>query len=141
MPGRKPTPFTRRRAAHLRLGKRGERLAARLLGELGRDVLCRNYTCHDGEIDIVARDGDVLCFVEVKTRRRAGNGRPADAVGPRKRRRISRAARRYLREIGRPRVVYRYDVVEIVATRWRVRQVRYHPNGFTEEGLGRDTRY
>ena len=52
-------PFAVRRSAHLRLGRRGERLAQRLLRELGLDLLVRNYRGPNGEIDLVARDGEV----------------------------------------------------------------------------------
>ncbi len=125
--------FARRRALHLRLGQRGERLAATLLRRLGLDVLVRNYRTPDGEVDLVARAGSTLCFVEVKTRHRQCHARPADAVGQEKRRRIVRAARRYRREIGWPAVVHRYDIVEIVLEGRRLRDVRYWPGAFTEE--------
>jgi len=126
-------PFSLRRAAHLRLGRRGERVAVRMLRELGIDVLVRNYVCTQGEIDIVARDGDTLCFVEVKTRRRALHARPADAVGRAKRGRIMSAAHRYLREIGSPRIVYRFDIAEVLLDGYRLTDVRYWRNAFTEE--------
>jgi len=119
------------------MGQRGERLAARLLGELGLDVLVRNYRDFPREIDIVARDGEVLCFVEVKTRRSAIFSRPSESVGQAKKRLIIRAAHRYLREIGRPPVVYRFDIVEVVLDRWRVKDVRYYPNAFSEQEVRR----
>ena len=125
-------PFAKRRAAHLRLGRRGERLAARLLRELGLDVLMRNYRCAAGEIDIVARDGEVLCFVEVKTRRHALRSRPGEAVGRAKRARLIRSARRYLREAGHPDVVYRFDIVEILISGRRVTDARYWRQAFSE---------
>ena len=133
----KTKPFAARRAAHLRLGRRGERLAARLLRELGLEVLVRNYRGPHGEIDIVAREGDVLCFVEVKTRRRAVHSRPADAVGRAKRRNLVRTAHRYLREIGRPDILYRHDIVEIVLEGRRVRDARYWRRAFTDEDARR----
>jgi len=126
-------PFAQRKAAHLRVGRRGERLAGVLLRRLGLDVLLRNFRCTTGEIDLVAREHTTLCFVEVKTRRHRPNSRPADAVGPAKRRRIIRAAHRYLREIGRPDVRYRFDIIEIILDGWRLRDVRYWPAAFTEE--------
>jgi len=134
------SPFAARRAAHLRLGRRGEALARRLLIELGLDVLVTNYRCREGEIDIVAREGDVLCFVEVKTRRRALRTRPAAAVGAHKQKRIIRAARRYLREIGHPGLTHRFDIVEIILDGNRVRDARLWRRAFTEErrrGAGR----
>ena len=126
-------PFAIRRAAHLRLGRRGESLAARLLSELGLEILARNYSCAAGEIDIVARDGERLCFVEVKTRRRAISSRPADAVGREKRRRVIRAAHRYLREIGWPDIVYRFDIVEILLAGRQVTDARHWRGAFSEE--------
>ena len=133
--------FAQRRAVHLRLGERGERLAARLLEELGLDVLVRNYRTDRGEIDLVARDGTTLCFVEVKTRHRQVNSRPADAVGVAKRQRIVRAAKQYLREIGFPALVYRYDIVEVVLVGTRVSDIRYWRNAFQEERRDGATRF
>ena len=124
--------FARRRALHLRLGERGECLAAGLLRRLGLEILARNYRATDGEVDIVARDDAVLCFVEVKTRHRRRHARPADAVGLEKRRRISRAARRYRRELGWPAVIYRYDIVEVVLNGRRLHEVCYWPAAFNE---------
>lgn len=127
------SPFRQRRAAHLRLGRRGEGLAKSLLRRLGLDVLTTNYRTLQGEVDIVARDGTTLCFVEVKTRHRQLLSRPADAVGREKRRRIIRAARRYRRDLGWPAITHRYDIVEIVFEGRRLRDVRYWPGAFTEE--------
>jgi putative endonuclease len=133
IPVRTALPFGRRRAAHLRLGQRGERLARTLLCRLGLDVLTTNYRTAQGEVDIVAREGTTLCFVEVKTRHRQAHARPADAVGREKRRRIVRAARRYRRDLGWPAIPHRYDIVEIVLSGRRVRDVRYWPGAFSEE--------
>ena len=132
--------FATRRAAHLRLGRRGERLARRLLRELGLDILALNYRSAAGEIDIVARDGNTLCFVEVKTRRHAAKARPAEAVGRAKRSRIIRTAHRYLRELGRPPVLYRFDIVEVVLQRRRVLAAHYWPQAFTEDPERRQRR-
>jgi putative endonuclease len=108
-----------------------------LLVELGLDVLTRNYAGTRGEIDIVARDGVKLCFVEVKTRHRALRGRPGEAVGREKRRNLVRTAHQYLRELGHPPLAYRFDIVEIVLSGWRVVDLRYHRNAFTEEDVRR----
>ncbi|MBL7115299.1 MAG: YraN family protein [Kiritimatiellae bacterium] len=66
------------------------------------------------EIDLVARDGDVLVFVEVKTRASEAFGRPMDAVDRAKRHTLSRAAVRYLKKLKNPRVAFRFDVVEVI---------------------------
>mgnify|MGYP000473991317 CR=1 FL=1 len=123
----------RARAYHLRLGEAGENLACGLLRELNIEVLGRNFRRNNNEIDIVGRDAYTLCFIEVKTRRRKSRGRPADAVGTDKRRQIRRIAHRYLRELGRPSVAYRFDIIEVIKpSRFRLEEIRYHPNAFTE---------
>jgi putative endonuclease len=81
----------RRRA----LGQAGEDAAAAELERLGYRILARNHACRRGEVDIIATEGDCLCFVEVRTRGRAGI-RPAETVDRAKQRRIVTAARDYL---------------------------------------------
>jgi putative endonuclease len=110
-----PTTSSRRQA----LGAYGERLAARLLAEQGLVVLDRNWRCRDGELDIVARDGDALVFVEVKTRSSLAYGGPADAVDRRKAARIRRLAVQWIahrRAGGEPEfwAAIRFDVVAVV---------------------------
>ena len=68
------------------------------------------------EIDLVARDGDELVFIEVKTRKSEDFGRPVSAVDGEKRHALSRAAIRYLKAVGQPRVCFRFDVVEVVGS-------------------------
>jgi putative endonuclease len=98
------------------VGRFGEDLAARHLGAAGLQVLARNWRCPEGELDIVARDGDVVAFVEVKTRSTMAFGAPAEAVTPVKADRIHRLAMHWLDEhreqIGWPAI--RFDVVSIV---------------------------
>ena len=71
----------RERAA---LGRFGEAVAADHLVASGLTVLARNWRCREGEVDIIALDGDVLVMCEVKTRRGVGFGTPIDAVTPAK---------------------------------------------------------
>ena len=77
------------------LGQAGEAAAVAELGRLGYRILARNHACRLGEVDIVALDGDCVCFVEVRTRNRAGID-PAETVDAAKQRRIVAAARDYL---------------------------------------------
>jgi putative endonuclease len=96
------------------VGRRGERAAARFLKRHGFRIVYRNFRVPRGELDLVARDGRELVFVEVKTRRRGHlRGRPLDAVDAGKQRRIVRAALAYLRLLGHPDVRFRFDVVEV----------------------------
>jgi putative endonuclease len=75
---------------HLERGARGEKLACRYLRRNGYKILYRNFRGRSGgEIDIVARDGDTLVFIEVKTRSREDFGRPLEAIGTDQQQRIS----------------------------------------------------
>ncbi len=97
------------------VGAAGEALAARWLAGHGRRILRRNHRGpFHGEVDIVARHGRVLTFVEVKTRTSAEFGRPADAVDAQKRLLIQRGGQDWLRLLGRPRVRFRFDIVEVL---------------------------
>lgn len=96
------------------LGDRGEEAAARLLKKEGYRILERNYRCRFGEIDIVARDGPTIAFVEVKTRRSADFGAPAAAVGRGKQLHMERACLNYLSERGLTDHPVRFDVVSIL---------------------------
>src|SRR5690348_2345389 len=79
------------------LGDRGERAAARYLRKQGMRIIVRGHRTALGEIDLIARDGDTLVFVEVKARRR---GEPAEAVDREKQRRITLTALQFLRAHG-----------------------------------------
>ena len=99
------------------LGARGEALAALCLVEGGMELIDRNWRCRHGELDIVARDGDVVAFVEVKTRSGTGYGSPAESVTYVKQQRIRKLALMWLEERGSPWVRVRFDVVAILMTR------------------------
>jgi Predicted endonuclease distantly related to archaeal Holliday junction resolvase len=99
------------------VGRHGEQVAVRHLSERGWQVLDRNWRGEDGELDVVALDGDTLVVVEVKTRRGEGFGHPAEAVTGRKLRRLRRLAGQWLSEHElRPRQV-RVDVVAVTLPR------------------------
>lgn len=83
-------------AARAALGRFGEQVAAEHLVASGLTILARNWRCREGELDIVAMDGDVLVMCEVKTRRGLGFGTPLDAVTPAKAARLRRLAVRWL---------------------------------------------
>jgi putative endonuclease len=100
--------------SRVELGHAGECLAAKWLRAHGRQILYRNYRgAHRGEVDLVARHGTVLTFVEVKTRSGTAFGRPADAVTPDKQRLIQRGALDWLRQLGQPRLSMRFDIAEV----------------------------
>jgi putative endonuclease len=84
------------RASDRGLGRYGEEVAAAHLLAAGLTIVERNWRCRDGEVDIIALEGDVLVMCEVKTRRGVGFGTPLDAVTPAKAARIRRLALRWL---------------------------------------------
>jgi putative endonuclease len=92
--------------------------------------LTANYRTPRGEIDLVFRDRNCLVFVEVKTRSEDTRTRPALAVDLRKRQRISRAAETYLRQIEAARIVWRFDVVEVLLKNETVSQIQHLRNVF-----------
>ena len=100
-------------------GPWGERWAVRLLRAEGCSILARNARPgHRDEIDIVAREGRVFLFVEVKTRRPGSPGRPLQAIDARKRAHLRRAARHWLARHGLPAdgTRHRFDAVEVVGS-------------------------
>jgi len=101
------------------LGKRGERIAERALVAVGYEILDRNWRCPDGEIDLVARDGDCLVFVEVKTRAGTGFGHPFEAISRRKLSRLRRLAAAWIGANGfvRGTARMRIDAVGVIAPR------------------------
>ena len=106
-------------------GAHQEKIAAAVLAQWGFSILRMNYRSRFGEIDIIAMEKDVLCFIEVKYRRDLSAGYPAEAVTKRKQMRIIRTSLKFLSEYGLAEAAYRYDVVEIVG-----RQIRIIRNAF-----------
>ena len=95
------------------LGKSGEDLACRELERRGYAIIARRHRCRSGELDIVARDGPTLVFVEVKTRDSRAFGDAAEAVTWQKQRRIVRLASEYVMRHHLNDAPCRFDVVSI----------------------------
>ena len=102
-----PTPHQER------LGRQGEELACSELRRRGYAILARRFRTRHGEIDIVARDGDALVFVEVKARSSRRFGGALGAVTPRKQRQVIAMAQRYMARVGWSARPCRFDVVAI----------------------------
>lgn len=95
------------------LGNRGENAAVKFLRGLGYRILARNCRNHWGEIDIIARDGDWIVFVEVKTRSTHAAGHPAEAVTTRKQTQLTKLALAWLKKRRLLDHRARFDVVAI----------------------------
>lgn len=96
------------------LGDRGERAAARFLKRQGMRIIARQYRNQFGEIDLIAKDGHQIVFVEVKTRSSTEAGRPFEAVDSRKQRQLTRLALSWLRKQRQADQSARFDVVSVV---------------------------
>ncbi|MGY2746106.1 YraN family protein [Arthrobacter sp. UYCu723] len=96
------------------LGRRGEELAAEYLEAQGMRVVDRNWRCPEGEIDIVALDGDALVIAEVKTRKSLDYGHPFEAVGVDKLARLHRLASAWCRDHELRMPLRRVDVIAVL---------------------------
>lgn len=97
------------------VGDFGEKCARRHLEKLGYKILCTNYSCRFGEIDIIALDNKCLVFVEVKTRTSLKYGAPEYAVNYYKKKHLSLSARCYIEQFRMKEYFVRFDVVEVFA--------------------------
>lgn len=93
-------------------------------------IVARRFRCRAGEIDLVAREGEVVVFVEVKTRSRARHGRPAESVTARKQARLGRVALFFLTRHGLLDATSRFDVVEVLPGPDGTLGVRHIPDAF-----------
>ncbi len=115
-------------------GAEAEDAACAFLEERGVRVVQRNFRARGGEIDVVAREGDTLVFVEVRFREGEEFGAPEETVGSAKRRMVITAAREYLRRV--PPSSWkeaRFDVVAVVGTGPRS-VIRHYPGAFDARG-------
>jgi putative endonuclease len=111
------------------LGDRGENVAARYLRNRGYKIIIRNFRCDLGEIDIVARDGKTLVFVEVKTRAYEDPA-PEDQVNEAKQHQLTKVAKLYLSRYCIPQPPSRFDVVAIIWPNGRDPLIRHTPHAF-----------
>ena len=119
-------PITRRKS----LGNRGERVAVRYLRGRGYKILMCNFRTAGGGIDIIARKGDLLVFVEVKTRSSDQYFAPHRQVNEGKQRRLTRAARTYLAHYKDRQPPCRFDVISIVWRKGQEPEVEHIVNAF-----------
>lgn len=96
-------------------GRKAEAIAIRRLKKTGYKIIEQNFRTRIGEIDIIARDGKTIVFVEVKARKTTRYGHPKQAVTHAKQRKISMVALEYLKTTGQSTAKARFDVVAITA--------------------------
>ena len=113
-------------------GTKGEEAAARFLTRSGYAILDKNIRTRAGEIDLVAKEGNTLVFVEVKTRRDAEGDPPQAAVNARKQNRLGRLAQGYLKLKRIRQTPCRFDVVSVIFNdEGGVKAIRHIPNAFS----------
>jgi putative endonuclease len=113
-------------------GIKGEEEAARFLARSGYAILDRNVRTRAGEIDLVAREGKTLVFVEVKTLRAIEGDPPQAAVNTRKQNRLGKLAHGYLKLKRIRQTPCRFDVVSVIVNdEGGVKAIRHIPNAFS----------
>lgn len=114
-----------------RPGATGESIAVEYLRREGLEIICRNWRCEWGEIDIIAADGDTLVFVEVKSAHTNRFGKPQEWVDKQKKSHIIKSAMQYVLENHIGERIMRFDVVAVDFAEKRI----YHiPDAFIIEG-------
>ncbi len=106
------------------LGNNQEEAAVAYLKEAGYQIIARNYQIRGGEIDIIAQDGETLCFVEVRSRRSTNLGHPLESVTRSKQMHLIRAARHYLMAHPGLDCPMRFDVIGIVLNPYSITLVK-----------------
>ena len=113
------------------LGALGEELAARRLAAAGYEIVTRNWRCQAGELDLVARQGECLVLVEVRTRRGKALGPPEESITPAKRARLVTLAETYVQAVDWPGD-WRIDVVAVeLDSGGRLLRVDHYENAVT----------
>lgn len=113
------------------LGRRGEELAAERLTSLGYEIIARNWRCESGELDLVARDGECLAVVEVRTRRGRWLGTPEESITPAKQARLIDLAEAFV-QVYDWAGDWRIDVVAVeMDRRGRLLRVDHYENAIT----------
>ena len=112
------------------LGLAGERVAARWLVRRGWSIVAHRFRNGHRDVDLVARRGDLIAFVEVKARRDLTHGDPIEAVGWRKRRELMRSAQVWIDRHGRAGEAYRFDVIGVLLPAGGGTRVRHVEDAF-----------
>ena len=121
--------FGKKRAAHLKLGSAGEKIALRMFRNQGYELLAKDCRFPKGEIDLILRGGLCLVFAEVKTRSKVDNYQPEANLDNNQKARIRRGARAYCRKYHvADEVVKRFDLVEVIHDGRKLHSITLHEN-------------
>ncbi len=117
-------------ASHLLEGRLGERHACRFLMRQGFDILARRYGGPQGEIDLIAFEGEMLVFIEVKTRDSRRFGDPWEFVDWQKQQSLRRTAENFIAAHDLGQYTFRFDIVSVVAPGTRREEISLYRNAF-----------
>lgn len=118
----------------IEIGKRGEEVAVAFLKRKGYKIIQKNYKNKLGEIDIIAKDGETLCFIEVKTRTNFKFGFPQEAVTIFKQKKINRVALSYLKQYNLLNISSRFDIISVVLNNRQKFDIEIIKNAFPSQG-------
>jgi len=116
-------------AKHHDVGKTGEALAADWLSRHNYEILERNWRFSRAEVDIIARQGEALIFLEVKTRSSQRHGHPAAFVNLKKRRFLADAAQEYMRQV-KHEWEFRFDIISVLFSPYGPPKIEHFPDAF-----------
>ncbi len=117
-------------APHLLMGRKGERAACRYLIRQGFDILARRFHARRGELDLVALEGSVLVFIEVKTRASKEFGDPWEFVDWEKQQSLQSAADEFIARYDLGQYAYRFDVIAVIAPDTQGQEIALYRNAF-----------
>jgi putative endonuclease len=117
-------------APHLLMGRKGERVACRYLMKRGFDILARRFHARRGELDLVALEGSVLVFIEVKTRASKEFGDPWEFVDWEKQQSLQFAADEFIARYDLGQYAYRFDVIAVIASDTQGQEIALYRNAF-----------
>ncbi|WP_101772764.1 YraN family protein [Peptostreptococcus faecalis] len=106
------------------IGKIGEDAVAIYIDKIGCSIIKRNFRTRNGEIDVIFRDGDIVVFGEVKTRRSNSYGMPCESVDLKKRNKIINVARQFFSVLGYSSQKIRFDVFEVYFNEKKIRHIK-----------------
>ena len=116
-------------AEHIDLGKSGEAFARKHLEDNGYEILEVNWRFQRAEVDIIAKDGAVLVFIEVKSRSTSSWGPPEQSISPKKRMLLADAASRYMELIHHEWEI-RFDVISVIIHQDTLQSIEHHKDSF-----------
>jgi putative endonuclease len=116
------------------VGNKGESLAEDYIKRKGYKIIQRNYRCRLGEIDIIAKDGDTIVFIEVRTKQNENFGSPQDSVTSTKINKISKTALSFIQEKNLSGFSYRFDFIAITFSQGKP-NIEHIENAFMPNGI------